>query len=307
MAYPAFSPTGGVGTVYTDPQSGITYKFLGGSNWQQISSGGDTSQQTQTPPDVTQDPTYQALLDQINKIQTAQPPASAPSPITVDTTPMKVPTMQEFETQVANNPDIMAYYNKLIANAKGDLAEATRQLEYDYSTGVRIAGEDYTKTTTNATQDLAAALKSLGITFTGETNTLTDTLNKRGIATTQGAPGVDNKQPLNVGTEGQSGTEFSQLKSDQALRQEAVQRTADRTVAAAGLTKSRAVDTATEQAKSGQYGAQSTEAKALDTAYQENQQTIEQRAALLQNASESAASQKTAQQGIDLQKAALNR
>lgn len=39
MGAPAFSPSGGVGSTYTDPSTGATYRFAGGTNWQQISSG----------------------------------------------------------------------------------------------------------------------------------------------------------------------------------------------------------------------------------------------------------------------------
>ncbi len=42
MAAPNFSPGGGVGSSYTDPQSGSTYRFTG-SGWQQMSSGARTN------------------------------------------------------------------------------------------------------------------------------------------------------------------------------------------------------------------------------------------------------------------------
>jgi len=49
MALPAYSPSGGIGSLYTDPETGASYIFQGGTNWQQISSGAIKTPTAQAP------------------------------------------------------------------------------------------------------------------------------------------------------------------------------------------------------------------------------------------------------------------
>jgi len=58
MATPAFSPSGGIGTLYTDPETGASYVFQGGTDWQQISSGAIKTPTPQSPavPSVKNEP-----------------------------------------------------------------------------------------------------------------------------------------------------------------------------------------------------------------------------------------------------------
>jgi len=63
MALPAYSPVGGIGSLYTDPETGASYVFQGGTNWQQISSGAlkpPTAQPSQPKPVTQQQSTYPA-------------------------------------------------------------------------------------------------------------------------------------------------------------------------------------------------------------------------------------------------------
>ena len=67
MSLPAYSPSGGIGSLYTDPETGASYIFQGGTNWQQISSGAmkpPTSQPTAQPKPVTQQQTTTFPADQ---------------------------------------------------------------------------------------------------------------------------------------------------------------------------------------------------------------------------------------------------
>ncbi len=48
MALPNFSPSGGIGSTYTDPQTGTNYVYKGVGNWVQISSGGKTTANQQS-------------------------------------------------------------------------------------------------------------------------------------------------------------------------------------------------------------------------------------------------------------------
>lgn len=120
---------------------------------------------------------------------------------------------QQFLNDAASNPDLINYYNGLLEQAKGDTQIAISQLENDYQTGVR-----------NISQNLTANLAQLGLTFTGEQESLQNTLNQRGIALTNtGGEG----SPLTYDQAGgESGFEQSQLAQSQQLRQEAEQRTA---------------------------------------------------------------------------------
>lgn len=116
---------------------------------------------------------------------------------------------QQFLNDAANDPNLLAYYNGLITQAQGDTNVAIQNLYNDYQTGVR-------QTTTNLQNSLA----QLGLTFTGEQNSLLDSLNQRGIALTQ------NGSQLQYAGGGESQTELGNLNQSEALRQQAQQQSA---------------------------------------------------------------------------------
>lgn len=138
---------------------------------------------------------------------------------------------QQFLTEAANDPNLTKYYDQLLAYAKGDTDIAIQQLKTDYTTGVR-----------QTLDTLGNTLKQMGLTFTGESKNLLDTLNKRGIALTQeGRSG-----PLTYAGGGEAGTEVGQLNDSQKLRQEAEQRTAKQKIETSGLSLNKGITQANQ-------------------------------------------------------------
>ena len=138
---------------------------------------------------------------------------------------------QQFLQDAANDPSIVNYYQQLLDFAKGDTQTAIDQLKNDYKTAVQ-----------QTTDTLGNSLKQLGLTFTGESNSMLDQLNKRGIALTQeGAKG-----PLTYAGGGQSATELGQLNQSQQLRQEAEQRSAQQSIQNAGIAQTKGITSANE-------------------------------------------------------------
>ena len=153
---------------------------------------------------------------------------------------------QEFLNRASQDPDIVNYYNNLLSQAQGDTNLAISFLEKDYATGVRQTKDN-----------LQATLENLGLTFTGEHNTLEDTLNKRGIALTQGPQGS-----TQYAGGGQAGTELGNLNESQKLRQEAEQRSASQGIEKMGLTRQKGITSAGQQLQ--QYGTNLNQQKQSD-------------------------------------------
>lgn len=137
---------------------------------------------------------------------------------------------QQFLNDAANDPNLINYYNQLLSYAQGDTNLAIQQLQTDYNTGVR-----------QTTENLQNSLSQLGLTFTGEQNSLLDQLNQRGIALTQNPNGS-----LSYGGGGESQTELQNLNSSQALRQQAQQKSAQQSIENAGLSLNKGITSANE-------------------------------------------------------------
>lgn len=136
----------------------------------------------------------------------------------------------EFLQRAAKDPDIVNYYNQLLQQAGQDTQLAEQYLESDYQTGIR-----------NTISNLQGSLQQLGLTFKQENQQQQDTLNKRGIAVTQGADGK-----LQYGG-GEAGNEISQTQQSQQLRQEAEQRTAQQNVTGLQATLQKGISSAGSQ------------------------------------------------------------
>lgn len=181
---------------------------------------------------------------------------------------VKAPDLQGIEDKVYQQ--LKPYYMQLLTESNGDLKRATDILHQDYQKGVRIAGEDYGRNLSNDLGDLGNQLNSLGISFQNEQNSKVDDLNKRGMAAYENGPngevnavktqlpfagsynpagadpnfnsgvadtsGIGVYNPLsNLGSLGRGGTEINMLARDQALRQEAVQRSANSKIQGLGI------------------------------------------------------------------------
>lgn len=175
-----------------------------------------------------------------------------------------VPNFNDLVKEAFSNPQLVAYYDRLLKENQGDVNLAKQNLTYQYDTGVRYQQED-----------LTSSMQKLGITFPKETESMVDTLNKRGIALTQGQPGK-----MNVATEGQGGLEMSRLREDQRLRQEAEQRTAQRGVEALGFQKKTGMESIAKGQRDYQEQLQQErEQKSLQMAgIKQNQMQMEQQA-----------------------------
>jgi hypothetical protein len=152
----------------------------------------------------------------------------------------------QFNPSDFNVPDLNAYlktaydqlapyYTKILQQAQGDYNTAIQVLQNhksvtDYQAQAESALSDY-----QLNKNTQASLETLGAKFPQETQQLLDSLNKRGMAVTQGQPGPA-PTSLNVATEGQGGLERGQLTSDQKLRQEAVNRSAQQSKQNTALT-----------------------------------------------------------------------
>lgn len=178
------------------------------------------------------------------------------------------------------------YYTKILQQAQGDYDTAIQVLQNqksltDYQSQADSALSDY-----QLNQNTQAALQTLGVQFPQETQQLMDSLNKRGVATTQAQSGVTSG-PLDVGKSGESGYEASSLSSDQQLRQEAVNRSAQQQQQNTALTlqqkqqnSAQALQTGTlaqqQQLRNTQQGAQQNlESGTLGLAQQSSQTAIQ--------------------------------
>lgn len=123
------------------------------------------------------------------------------------------------------------YYKQLLDEAGGDLKVALENLEEDYRIGKRTTIEDFT-----------ASMDKLGLAFPQEQTTLQGNLNKRGFALTENPSG----QTTYAGG-GQAQTELGMLNDDQRLRREAVDRTRQRGLETAALTKIRGEQVSQQQ------------------------------------------------------------
>lgn len=181
---------------------------------------------------------------------------------------VQAPNLQDIEDKVYQQ--LKPYYMQLLTESNGDLKRATDILHQDYQKGVRIANEDYGRNLSNDLGDLGNQLNSLGISFTNEQNSKVDDLNKRGMASYENGPngevnairpqlpfagsynpastdpnfnagvadtsGLGVYNPLsNLGNLGRGGTEIDMLSRDQALRQEALQRSANSKIQGLGI------------------------------------------------------------------------
>lgn len=237
MAYPDFTQTQNVtpSSPYNPSLSNYTFGTNPALNlFPAAGSGGLTINST---PGVSSDFTPVYYGPGTSDIQYGQPsnqtvsttntqPAYNPPPSPYVSIPFsekdfQVPDFNQLVKEAFSDPALVAYYDRLLKENQGDVNLAKQNLSYQYTTGSRYQQED-----------LATSMKQLGVQFPQETESLVDTLNKRGIALTQGNGGK-----LNVATEGRAGTEMSRLTEDQKLRQEAVQRTAQRGVEALGFQK----------------------------------------------------------------------
>lgn len=178
-----------------------------------------------------QDPN--SILGAINALAQS---VSTPAPANLPSLNFTMPTgsditdkYREFLQIAAKDPGIINYYNQLLAFAKGDTDLAKQQLETDYQTGVR-----------HTTDNLRSSLKNLGLTFGHESDTLLDTLNKRGIAL------IQDGSKLAYAGGGQAATELETLNESQRLRQEAEQRTAKQNIENAGIARTKGITSANQ-------------------------------------------------------------
>jgi hypothetical protein len=238
-------------TIYSDGSMGWT-------TWKPIG----TVQNPSSTANASFSPTYaitytpssmqdvNAALSQITQSQTT--PVQKSNLVDISKMDWTVPKMSPGDIDkliqdAYNSPQVVAYYQKLLTESQGDVDRAIKRLEEDYQQGLRYTTEDLTRKTGYTTEDLNSALEQLGVTFPKEAQALVDTLNKRGIGVTQAYSGQSRLAGAgavydamgniisqgNVG--GQAGTEMQQLTEDQALRKEAIQRTADRNLKELGI------------------------------------------------------------------------
>ena len=113
------------------------------------------------------------------------------------------------------------YYTQLLAEAGGDLQVALNNLETDYQTGKRTTLEDF-----------QSSMDTLGLTMKDEQTKNQGDLNSRGFALTENPGG---QTQFAGGGLAKSTTE--NLNSSQNLRAEAIQRTQQRAMQSAAITK----------------------------------------------------------------------
>lgn len=182
---------------------------------------------------------------------------------------VKAPDLSAIEDKVYNQ--LKPYYMQLLTESNGDLKRATDILHQDYQKGVRVAGEDYSRNLGYDMGDLKNQLDSLGITFQNEQESKVDDLNKRGMAVYDQDPngatnalgvklpnggsynpasanlanynpnspdqsGMGAYNPMgNLNNLGRGGVELDRLAQDQALRQEALQRSQNQRIQGLGI------------------------------------------------------------------------
>lgn len=191
------------------------------------------------PGTLTDPTTFQTALDKATQ-NTATTFAPIPQ--------MNLPTvsgLSDYYKQAFQQ--LQPYYQQKLTEAKGDVTEAMRRIDYDYSTGVRYNVQDTQLAQQRQTEDLNSAMDKLGLTFKNETQQKQDDLNKRGIGVTENpggsiqAAGSDqvsydqNGKPIYSGNQGQAGSELSMLSEDQRLRKEAETRAANRNLQDIGI------------------------------------------------------------------------
>lgn len=195
-----------VGGIWTDPDSGTVYQQDNLGRWTPISSGNIQN---------TGGLGIQDLLNQIigspNSVIQPNYPAGS-----FDVTPFSQFYDQAFK-------QLAPYYKQLLDEAGGDVKVALGNLEQDYQIGKRTKLEDF-----------QASMDKLGITFPQEQTALQGSLNQRGIALTETPSGK-----LQYAGGGQAATEVGRLNEDQRLRQEALDRTKQRGLESAAITKVR--------------------------------------------------------------------
>lgn len=235
--YSAINPTPSRATVFNP------YATVAAASSPPISSTGyDIVLEGDTPSSDMSKVDFNALVNRV-----MEPPAQAKSvPINVDPSWFQIPTsadMNQYLQAAFSDPSLIAYYTKVLEDAQGDYNRAVTRLKEDYTKGLRYSSEDIARLSQKERENLTSALETLGVTFTGERESLIDTLNKRGMLVTQkeAGPGTGD---LAVGTQGRGGVESARLSEDQQLRQEAVQRTADRNLTNLGIKGQRDVETA---------------------------------------------------------------
>lgn len=183
--------------------------------------------------------------------------SAAPTPSVLN--PM-TPTIA-FDPSNFNVPDLNSYmqsayqalapyYTQILQQAQGDYNTAMTMLNNQKSLSDYQANAESALSNYQLNQNTQAALQTLGLQFPQETNQLLDALNKRGIATTQQQPNQATS-PLDVGKGGESGYEMSALTSDQQLRQEAVNRSAQQQQQNSALTLQEKQQSAAQSLQSG--------------------------------------------------------
>ncbi len=171
--------------------------------------------------------------------------------------PISAPDLAKLREQAAGI--LKDYYVSLAKNAEGDFDLAVKNMRADYSSGVRTAKETQLFEQKYGTAALDNALKTLGVDFTKENESLVDGLNKRGMATYQNNPdgtpnvvqpgtfnpsfdantyttdaGVSAQNP-NSANLGRGGVEANRLRTQQQLRAEATMRAGMKPLEAAGM------------------------------------------------------------------------
>lgn len=117
MGMPQFTPSGGVGSKYTDPKTGNQFEFKGGTNWEQISSGagGQQQQTTTTTRQTTDSKQYGGWYDNPSaggKNQRYWGTDASGNPIWTDGDEPNAPKSAEEVTPFLNN-----YQNKLLGKS----------------------------------------------------------------------------------------------------------------------------------------------------------------------------------------------
>jgi hypothetical protein len=192
------------GDTYTDSQTGTTYTLAGSGKWNQISSGALKN----GSPVTDLNSQLATLTGSDNVIQPNYPAGS------FDVTPYQTFLDQAFA-------QLKPYYTQLLSEAGGDLNVALGNLEQDYQTGKRTTMEDFT-----------SSMDTLGATMKSEQTAKMGDMNSRGFALTENPQG----QTTYAGG-GLAKSELGSLNEDQKLRQEAVQRTQQRGMQSAAITK----------------------------------------------------------------------
>lgn len=146
------------------------------------------------------------------------------------------------------------YYIQIVKESRGDLTRARQILEEDYVKNTREARERNALDVEAEKKSLEGSLGTLGLTFVTEQEKKLGDLNKRGMAVEQMGPegqynalglssispevGTDVSTIVGAGTGvtgGRGSVELNRLKLEQKLRQEAVQRVANKKIAELGL------------------------------------------------------------------------